>query len=94
MFSTARKLGVICCILAAFNIVGLVMLTMLFAGAGLSFTWIFSLLLYLITITTIGLLLTFGIRSMSQDSEMEVEATSIQIKKLKDRVEELEKKLK
>lgn len=94
MFSTARKLGVTCCILAAINIAGLAMVTLLIVGQGLPFSWIFALLMYLISITVIGLLLTLGMRSIVQDSELETEGYAVQIKKLKERIDELEHKLK
>lgn len=94
MFSSARKLGVVCCILAAFNILGLIMVTMLIIGAGLNFTWIFTILLYAITLTIIGLLLTFAIRGLAQDSELEAASTAAQIRKLTERIHELESKLK
>ena len=94
MFSTARKLGVTCCILTAINIAGLVMVALLVFGQGLPFSWIFALLMYLISVTVIGLLLTLGIRSIVQDSELESESTAIQIKKLRERIEVLEGKQK
>lgn len=94
MFSTARKLGVTCCILAAINIAGLAMVTLLLIGQGLPFSWIFAILMYLISITVIGLLLTLGIRSIVQDLELESESTALQIKKLKERMDELEHKQK
>jgi len=94
MFSTARKLGVTCCILAAINIAGLVMIALLIIGQGLPFSWIFAILMYLISITVIGLLVTLGIRSIVQDSELEAESTAVQIRKLKERIEALEGKQK
>lgn len=91
MFSTARKLGALCFILAVTNIVGLIMVTIYFIDLGLAFSWMFAWLLYLISITAIGLLLTISIRSFVQDTELESNSTSIQIKALKDRIEELER---
>lgn len=94
MFSTARKLGITCCILAAINIAGLAMIALLIIGQGLPFSWIFSILMYLISVTVIGLLLTLGIRSMVQDLELETENAALQIKKLRERIEALEGKQK
>lgn len=91
MFSTSRKLGAICFILAVVNIVGLVMLTLYFIGLNMSFATLFTCLLYVITCTTIGLLLTISVRSFVQDAELESSSTSAQISKLKERIEELEK---
>ena len=94
MFSTPRKLGVLCFILAVTNIVGLIMVTMCLIGQGVGFSVLFSWLLYLVTLTVIGLLLTISVRSFVQDSEFESSGTYAQIKKLKERIEELEHKLK
>ena len=91
MFSTPRKLAALSFILAVINIVGLVMVTMYFIGQNMAFHWMFAWLMYLISITVIGVLLTVSIRSFVQDSELESSSTSLQIKKLKERIEELEK---
>ena len=94
MFSSARKLAAFSFILAVVNIVGLIMVTMYFVGQRMPFHWMFAWLMYLISITVIGLLLTVSIRSFLQDSELESTSTSMQIKKLKERIEELEKVVK
>jgi len=94
MFSTARKLSALSFILAVVNIVGLVMVTMYFIGQGLAFHWMFAWLMYLVSITVIGLLLTVSIRSFVQDSELESNSNAMQMKKMKERIEELERKLK
>ena len=93
MFTTARKLGVLCFILVALNIAGLVMVALLFAGQNIAFYIIFAWLMYMITVTAISLLLTFAVRTLAQDSDMQAETTALQIKKLKDRIDVLEKKL-
>ena len=94
MFSTARKLSALSFILAVVNIVGLVMVAMYFIGQGMEFHWMFAWMMYLISITVIGLLLTVSIRSFVQDSELESNSNALQIKKLKERIDELERKLK
>ena len=94
MFSTARKLSALSFILAVINIVGLAMVTMYFIGQGMEFHWFFAWLMYLVSISVIGVLLTVGIRSFVQDSELESNSTALQIKKLKERIEDLERKLK
>ena len=94
MFSTPRKLAALSFILAVVNIVGLIMVTMYFVGQRMAFHWMFAWLMYLISITIIGVLLTVSIRSFVQDSELESTSTSAQIKKLKDRIEDLEKVVK
>ncbi len=91
MFSTARKLGALCFILAVANILGLIMVTIYFIDQGLGFGWMFAWMMYLITITVIGLLLTISIRSFVQDAELESNSTSIQIKNLKERITDLER---
>lgn len=91
MFSTARKLSALSFILAVINITGMIMVTMYFVNEGLVFHWFFAWLMYLVSITMIGLLLTISIRSFVQDSELESSSNSLQIKKLKERIEELEK---
>ena len=91
MFSTPRKLGALSFILAIVNIVGLVMVTMYFINQGMGFSWMFAWLMYLISITLISVLLTVGIRSFVEDSELESNSTALQIKKLTERIEELER---
>ena len=94
MFSTARKLSALSFILAVINIAGMIMVTMYFVYERLDFHWMFAWLMYLVSITVIGLLLTISIRSFVQDSELESSSNSLQIKKLKERIEELEKVVK
>ena len=91
MYSTSRKLTTFCFIFAVINIVGLVMLTLLAIGANLPFHILFTFAIYAITTTLITLLITIAVRNFTQDAELEAESTSIQIKKLTDRVAELEK---
>ena len=94
MYSSARKLTAISFILAALSILGLVMVTMFFIYLHLAFHWMFALLLYLISITLIGLLLTISLRSILQDMDVEYENQARQINKLKERIEDLELKVK
>lgn len=94
MFSTARKLGALSFILAVINIAGLVMVTLYFISQGLAFHWLFAWLMYLISITVIGVLLTVAIRTFVQDSELESNSNVLQLKKLKERIDELERNLK
>lgn len=91
MFSSARKFGAACVILTAINITGLIMAALILIGSELPFSWIIGLLIYLISGTALGLVLTLGLRSIAQDSETEAESSAILIKKLKTRIEELEK---
>ena len=91
MFSTARKLGALSVILSVINVIGLIMVALYFIGQRMEFHWLFAWLMYLISITVLGVLLTVSIRSFVQDCELESNSTAIQIKKLKERIEELEK---
>ena len=94
MYSTARKLAGLCLILSVASIVGLVMVTMYFVYLNLDFHWFFALMMFLIAITAICLLVTIALRSMLQDIEMDYDSNARQLKKLSDRITELEKILK
>ena len=94
MYSTARKLAGLSLILSVASIVGLVMVCMYFSFLRLEFHWFFALMMFLIAITGIGLFLTISIRSMLQDMEMDYDSNARQLKKLSDRITELEKLLK
>ena len=94
MFSTARKLSALSFILVVANIVGLIMVAMYFVSLRMDFHWMFACLMYLITTTVIGLCLTISIRTFVQDSELESSSNATQIRKLKERIEELERHVK
>ena len=94
MFSTARKLSALSFILVVANIVGLIMVAMYFVSLRMDFHWMFACLMYLITMTVIALCLTISIRTFVQDSELESSSNATQIRKLKERIEELERHVK
>ena len=94
MYSTARKLAGLSMILSVVSIVGLIMVWMYFTFLKLEFHWFFALMMFLIPITGICLFLTISIRSMLQDMEMDYDSNARQLKKLSDRITELEKILK
>lgn len=94
MYSTARKLAGLSLILSVVSIVGLVMVCMYFSFLRLEFHWFFALMMFLIAITGIGLFLTISIRNMLQDLEFEYDSNARQLKKLSDRITDLEKILK
>lgn len=92
MYSTARKLSTFCAILSALNILGLVMLGLLSVTADLPFYLLFTCCIYAVSTTAIAFLLTLSVRSFVQDANLDSENTSIRIKKLSDRIHELEAK--
>lgn len=91
MYSTARKLSTFCAILSALNIAGLVMLGLLSINADLPFYLFFTCCIYAVSTTAIAFLLTLAVRNMVQDANLDSEAISVRIKKLNDRIAELEK---
>lgn len=91
MYSASRKLTTFCFIFAVINVVGLIMLALLALGANLPFHILFTFGIYAITTTLVVLLITIAVRNFTQDAELEAESTSIQIKKLSDRIADLEK---
>ena len=93
MYSTARKISTFSMILICINIAGAVLVTLLLMSQQLNFAQLFTLLLYLVTSTTILLLLTVSVRSMLQDLEIEYTTNLKQLKNLKEKVDTLEKKL-
>ena len=94
MYSTARKLAGLSLILSVVSIVGLVMVCMYFSFLKLEFQWFFALMMFLISITGICLFVTISIRSMLQDMEFDYDSNASQLKKLSDRIADLEKRLK
>jgi len=94
MYSTARKLSALSFILSVVSIVGLIMVCMYFSFLRIEFQWFFALMMFLIAITAMCLFLTISIRNMLQDMEMDYESNSRQLKKLSDRIAELEKVMK
>ncbi len=97
MFSTPRKLSAISFMFMVANVIALIMVSLFFVQlkpADMDFHWKFAWIMFLICNTAIGLLLTIALRSFVQDSELEANSTTIHMKKLSSRIEELEKKLK
>ena len=94
MHSTARRLSVICFILSCISILGLIMLTLCFIYWGLAFEHIFTLMMYLIAMTVISLCLTISLRSLLQELEFDYDSNALQVKKLSDRISELERRVK
>ena len=93
MYSTARKLAGLSLIFSVVSIVALVMVCMYFSFLRIEFQWFFALMMFLIAISGIGLFLTIALRSMLQDMEFEYDSNARQLKKLSDRIAELEKRL-
>ena len=91
MYTTARKLSTACAIFAAFNILGLILLGLLALNFEGSFGVLFTCCLYAISTTAIAFLLTVAVRSMVQDANLDSENTSMRIKKLDERIKELER---
>ena len=94
MYSTARKLAAVSFILSVISIIGLIMVCMYFSFLNLEFQWFFALMMFLISITGICLFLTISIRNMLQDMEFDYDSNASQLKKLSDRIADLEKRLK
>lgn len=94
MYSTARKLSALSFILSVVSIVGLIMVCMYFVFLRLEFHWFFALMMFLIAITAMCLFLTIALRNLLQDMEMDYDSNARQIKKLSDRIAELEKLMK
>ena len=94
MYSTARILSALCIILSVISIVGLIMVCLYFLYLGLEFHWFFALMMFLIAITAICLFLTVAMRNMLQDMEMDYDSNARQIKKLSERIADLEKIMK
>ena len=94
MYSTARKLSALSFILSVISIVGLIMVCMYFVFLHLEFHWFFALMMFLIAITAMCLFLTIALRNLLQDMEMDYDSNARQIKKLSDRIAELEKLMK
>lgn len=92
MYSNARKLTTISFILSVISIVGLIMVSLVFFYLpSLGFSEIFSLMMFTISLTFIGLLLTVSVRSIIQDMQMDYDSNAAMIKKLSERIDELER---
>ena len=94
MYTTAKTLSVLTVILSIVNVVGAALTALLLLSEHLNFTQFISAMIYLVSATAISLFLTFAIRSMLQDLEIEVNNHNHNVKKLTDRITELENKLK
>ena len=94
MYTTAKTLSVLTVIMAIINVVGTALTTLLLLSEHLNFTQFISAMIYLVSATAISIFLTFAIRSMLQDLEIEVNNHNHNVKKLSERIKELENKLK
>ena len=94
MYTTAKTLSVLTVIMAIINVVGTALTTLLLLSEHLNFTQFISAMIYLVSATAISIFLTFAIRSMLQDLEIEVNNHNHNVKKLTERIKELENKLK
>ena len=94
MYTTAKTLSVISIILVFINIAGTALTTLFLVSERLDFTQFISLMIYLISATAISLFMAFALRSILQDLEIEVSNHNHNVKKLSDRIKELEIKVK
>ena len=92
MYSTARKLSVLCIILVAVNIVGTILTALVLFDSRLmlSFSNQISLLMCIIPTTALTLVLSVALRNIIADLEIEVSNHNSSIKKLSERIKELE----
>ena len=95
MYSTARKLSVLCIILVAVNIVGtfLTALVLFDNRLMLSFTHQISIMMCMIPTTATSLFLSVALRNIVSDLEIEVSNHNSSVKKLAERVKELDTKV-
>lgn len=94
MYSTARKLSLICMILVIFNVLGAVLTGLFLSTQRISFGEFFGMLLYLIPSTVLALLISLALRSLLQDLDIEISDRNNKIKTLTDRIAALENKMK
>lgn len=94
MYSTARRLSTICAIFSAINILATILFFLYLANCELGFTFIFTSVLFLISNSVIGLLLTIALRSLCEDSQLEYEDKVRRFKDINNKVKELEHKVK
>lgn len=92
MYSTVRKLSVLCVILSFFNAIASVMLITYLWGLTASFGLIFFGIVYLATTTIIMICAIISLRSLAKDLELEYDSTAATIYKLTARIHELENK--
>ena len=94
MYTTAKTLSILTVILAIINVVGTALTTLYLLTEHLNFTQFISVMIYLVSATAISLFLTFALRSTLQDMEIEVNNHNHNVKKLTERIKELEAKIK
>lgn len=94
MYTTAKKLSVLCVILGAIHaFMGLAL--MVFASSmGLTFFEMFALIFYIVTSAGIFIILTCALRSLCADLEYDEEINAQHYVDLKKQVEELEYRVK
>ncbi len=94
MYSTARRLSTISAIFSAVNILATLMFFLYLANSDLGFSFIFTAVLFLISNSAIGLLLTVALRDLCQDIQTEYEDKVKRFKDLNNKVRDLEYKVK
>lgn len=92
MYSTVRKLSVLCVILSFFNAIATVMLITYLWGLTASFGLVFFGSVYLATSTVIMICVIISLRSLARDLELEYDSNAATIHKLTVRIRELESK--
>ena len=94
MYSTAKTLSVLSVIIVVINILGAALTTLFLLSEHLNFTQFISVMTYLVSSTAVSLFLTMALRSILQDLEIEVNNHNHNVKKLSERIKELEIRLK
>lgn len=94
MFSTAKTISIFSIILAAINVLGVAMLTLLLLTYDFGFSIEFCIIVYLATSTLATLLVTLSLRSMCHDLLLNHESTSHKLRQIENRFKDIEKQIK
>ena len=90
MYSTARKMSLLCAILSAVNIMGVFLYLLSSAALSIPFSAGLAIFMILVASAGVSLMLTIALRSICQDLEYEYEDHIRRSSELSKRIEVLE----
>lgn len=94
MYNYTKRLSLLCGILASFNIFSIIMLFLYFSNSTLNFNLIFTVVIFLVTVSAFILFMTIGIHHLCETLEMDYEDNVQRFHELSKKVAQLEEKCK
>ena len=94
MYSTARKLSVLCIIVVIFNVLGALLTSLYLSTLPISFGEYLGIMLLIVPTTILTVLISLALRSLVQDLDIEISDRNKKIRDLIDRIASMENKMK